>query len=189
MTINLKSYTSIATALFVTIDVPGFEVLNFTDYNRSLTLNSVAYTGLGQLVGITNTSSELKTSNNQLTITVSGIQNTNIADLLAHKVKGSSVEVWRGIFDAQTMQLVSVQGNPIGRFQGIVNNYTLDETFDGQTATNTIGFICTSNIGLLQSKMAGRRTNPLDQRALYPTDLSMNRVPSIANSNLNFGAP
>jgi DNA repair exonuclease SbcCD nuclease subunit len=44
-------------------------------------------------------------------------------------------------------------------------------------------------VELLNNKTSGRRTNPGDQKEWYPTDLSMDRVPGLANSNFNFGAP
>jgi len=189
MAIDLTTYPAVGTALLCNIVVPGWQTLSFTDYNRSISLPGVTYFGLGQLLTITPTNSELKASNTQITITISGIGNTNITDLLAHKVKGSTITIQRGIFDPGTMQPLAIAGNPVGKFQGVVNNYTLDETWAGQIASNAISFICTNRIGLLQNRMAGRRTNSIDEKSFYPGDLAMDRVAAIANSNLNFGAP
>jgi len=188
MSLDLSSYSSIQSALFVRIDVPEYEVLTFSNYNRPLTIAGTTYTGLGQLMGITDTSSELRVSGGELTITISGLADTNISDVLSYRFKGSSVIVTRGIFDPVTGQLLPIDGNPTGKFQGIVNNYSLNEDWSGQDATNTIALMCTSTIGVLSNKIAGRRTNPIDQKELYPTDVSMDRVPNLANSNYNFGA-
>ena len=188
MSLDLSNYSAIQTALFVRIDVPEYEVLTFSNYNRPLTIGDTTYTGLGSLMGITDTSSELRVSGGELTITLSGIANTNISDILTYRFKGSSVQVIRGIFDPATGQLLSIAGNPTGKFQGIVNNYSLNEEWSGADATNTISLMCTSTIGVLSNKLSGRRTNPIDQKALYPTDVSMDRVPNLANSNYNFGA-
>ena len=46
-----------------------------------------------------------------------------------------------------------------------------------------------SVVELLNNKVSGRQTNPRDQKLYYPTDLSMDRVPALAKSNFNFGAP
>jgi hypothetical protein len=80
--------------------------------------------------------------------------------------------------------------NPLIRFQGIVNNYSLEEdwTPGGTDARNTIAFICSSTVELMTNKVAGRRTNPIDENYFFPTDRSMDRVPNLANSNFNFGA-
>ena len=46
-----------------------------------------------------------------------------------------------------------------------------------------------SAINQLNNKVAGRRTNPIDQAEFYPGDQSFDRVPALAKSNFNFGAP
>lgn len=188
MTINLESYPAIQSALFVKIDVPDYAILTFSNYNRNINIGGTNYSGIGQLMGITDTTSELRVSKGELTISIGGIGNNNISDILNYKFRGSRVEVIRGIFNPATGELLNIVGNPVGKFQGIVNNYSLNEDWSGQDATNTISLMCTSTVGILSNKLSGRRTNPIDQRELYPTDASMDRVGSIANSNYNFGA-
>lgn len=188
MSIDLSQYSSIQTALFVRLDVPEYQTLFFSNHNLPLTINNETYAGLGQLMAITETASELRVSTGELTITISGIGNTNISDILKYKFKGSSVKAYRGIFDTTTGQLLNITGNPTGKFQGIVNNYSINEDWNGTDSTNTISLICTSTIGLLDKKVAGRRTNPIDEKFFYPNDISMDRVPNLANSNFNFGA-
>jgi hypothetical protein len=187
MTINLSSYSSIATALFCKVEIPGYTTWLFSNFNRPITINGDSYTGIGNFMSITDTVSELKVSNGEITIGISGIPTQNISDIINQKIKGSYVTVVRGIFDPTTGELLNISGNPVGKFNGIVTNYALDETWDGQNATNTINLICKSSIGLLENKLSGRRTNPVDQKLLYPTDTSMDRVPSLANANINFG--
>jgi hypothetical protein len=93
-----------------------------------------------------------------------------------------------GMFSINTGASNSIY-NPFGRFQGIINNISINETWSGQQASNTIGLICRSAVGMLQMKVAGRRTSPDDEKKYFPNDLAMDHVPSIANANLNFGAP
>jgi len=65
-----------------------------------------------------------------------------------------------------------------------------DDLKEGSSkGTISIILLATSSIDLLNNKITGRRTNPLDQKQFYPNDLSMDRVFLIANSNFNFGAP
>jgi hypothetical protein len=188
--IDLTPYGAIQTSLFVSIDVPDYDVLTFSDYNRPITIDSVTYTGLGSLVAISDSTSSLRSSPGDLTITISGIPNSSIAEILNNKIKGSSVVVWRMVFDPTTGQKINITGNPAGRFRGIVSNYSLEEDWNtgSQTASNTILLTCASTVEILSNKISGRRTNPVDQNALYPSDLSMDRVPTLANSNFNFGA-
>lgn len=192
MTIDLSSLSAIQTNYFVKIDIPGYEVLTFSDYHIDYDISGTTYQGLGQLLSLTNTTSELRATPQQVTIQISGIPDGNISDVLNQKIKGSSVEITRGIFDPTTSKLLTgISPNPAGQFQGIIENYEIDDEIQmgESTGTNVIVFTCTSIVELLYNKVAGRRTNPIDQRELYPNDPSMDRVPSLAKSNFNFGAP
>ena len=188
MTIDLSSYSAIQTAMFCRIDIPGYQVLRFSNFNKTTTIDGESYTGIGNLLGITASTSEIRATNKELTITISGIPSGNISDVLSYKIKGSSIRVYRGIFNPNTSELLGISGNPVLKFQGLINNYSLNEDWSGQSATNTIGLICTSVVGLIQKKISGRRTNPVDQKNFFAGDLAMDRVPAIAGSNYNFGA-
>jgi hypothetical protein len=106
-------------------------------------------------------------------------------------LKGSAISIERGIFDPVTMTLLDIPGNPAGRFVGYVINYSVAEELDNESASGgqTIFLICSSTVGVLSNKLAGRGTNPWEQRALYIGDASFDRVPNITNANYNFGAP
>jgi hypothetical protein len=190
MAFNLSAYPAIETALFVRIDVPDFEVLRFSNFNRPYTINSESYTALGTLLSISDSQSELRTTPGELSIVISGIPNTTIGNFLDQKIRGSSVQAYRVLFDTDS-QALAITGNPTGRFQGIVNNFSIEEEFDSASAaaSSTILITCTSTVELLSNKISGRRTNPIDQKALYPTDLSMDRVIKLSKANLNWGAP
>jgi hypothetical protein len=191
MSLDFSAYPSIGTALFVRLDVPDYQVLRFSDYYRPFTINGESYASLGSLMTVSESTSELRLTDQELTITLSGIPTTNIDTVLDYKIKGSSVEVYRGIFDANTGVLINVAGNPAGKFKGLVNNFGLTEEYEegGKDSSVTIQLTCTSIVTLLQDKITGRRTNPVDQNFWFPNDLSMDRVPNLENSNFNFGAP
>jgi hypothetical protein len=201
MTINLSNYRSIGCALLCKIDVeyyksspsatPTATSLLFSDYQQPITYNGDTYLGLGNLVGISPTSSELKTSSGSVTITISGIPNTSIAEIVNSRIKGSPIEIYRYVFNAQTQEYLNIFGNPAGRFFGIVNNYSLDEQYDveSRTASNTITMVCSSLVEVLDNKIAGRKTNPASHKSFFGGDKSMDRVPSLVGANFNFGAP
>ena len=201
MTINLSSYKSIQTALFVRMVVPYYksspsatpasEVLRFSQYNQPVTINSEVYSPLGGLLSVSDSSSDLRPSSGTFTVAISGIPNTSIAEIINSRIKGSTIQVYRAVFDATTWQLLSISDNPVGRFQGIVNNYSLEEDWNpGATiVSNRIILTCSSTVDVLTGKIAGRRTNPTDEKAFYPSDLAMDRVPTLAESNFNFGIP
>ena len=198
MPIDLSSYGAVETALFVKMTCNYYratananatvQTFTFSQYSVPVTIAGNVYAPLGQLLGVTSTDSQLRASPQDLSITLSGIPNSSLAEIINSKIKGSSIQVWRAFFNATTKQLLPITGNPSGRFQGIVNNYSLQEDWSSDTTTNTILLTCASTVDILNNKLSGRRTNPLDMKNLYPTDTSFDRVPNLANSNFNFGA-
>ena len=202
MAVDLSSYKTIKTCFLVRIQVDQYrtdptgsysaQVLRFCDDQVSITVTEngspATYVGLGNLVSISSARSELKANESQVSISLSGIPNPSLAEIMNSKIKGSQVEIYRALYDTSN-NVLSVSGNPVGRFFGIVNNYNLDENYDveNKVSTNTITLVCSSWIDILKYKVAGRRTNPYDQQAWFPGDLSMDRVPNLTGSNYNFG--
>jgi hypothetical protein len=191
MTIDLSSYRAIQSNMFIKLNIPNYAVLAFSDYYKEYTISGTNYQALGQLVAITNTTSSLRASPEELTITISGIPAGRITEILNNKVKGSRVDVLRAFFDPTTGDLLNIVGNPAGKFKGIISNFSInDDLSEGSdSGTITIVLSATSVVEMLNNKITGRRTNPLDHRQFYPNDQSMDRVNGLAKSNFNFGAP
>lgn len=199
MTLALD-YESIASHLFVRLAVdyykansaasPTSTVLRFSDRLTPYTINAESYVGVGRLMSITASASELRASSGDLTITLSGIPDTSIYEIVNSRIKGSSVTIFRGVFNANTNALISVAGNPMTRFKGYVNNLALEEDYDvdARQSTNTLILSCSSIVDQFGNKIAGRKTNPSSQKKFYPSDLSMDKVPNLENSFFDFGA-
>lgn len=195
MSVNLNSYTHVRTATFVRLQVDeyktsagttfGTQTLHFSDHNVAFVINSETYTPLGRLMAVTNTTSELRSSNDSVTITLSGIPNTSIAEIVHSKLKGSEIRIYRAYFTEAGAQIGTTQE----RWIGSVNGYNLDEEFDplSREATNTVQLNGLSTIGLLQQKVSGRRTNPESLKKYFPTDASFDRVPTLIGSQFDFG--
>jgi len=196
--IDLSSYNSVRTALFVRLQIDQYrtsptasytaEVLTFSDHNVDYSIAGELYQNLGNLMNVTATSSELRTSSNSVTIALSGIPNSAISEIVNSKIKSAPVDIFRGYFDATTGGAIAgVQG----RFRGFVNNYSLQEDYDvdSRTASNTIILECASTIDILSRKTSGRRTNPESMKRFYPTDVSFDRVPTLENTTFDFGNP
>ena len=186
MAIDLTAYRSIQTNLFVKLVIPGYSTLTFSDYHRDFTISGTAYTGLGQLLSVGNTEDSLRAAPSDITVSISGIPAQNITDILDNKIKGSACEIYRGFFNVNTGALLSIAGNPAGKFQGVVSNYDItdDLTMGDDTGTVTLSLTVTSVVELLQNKTTGRRTNPQDF-----ANGDMARVLPLQKSNFNFGAP
>lgn len=183
--IDLSSYQSIHTALFVKITVDTYGDILFSNYFKEYTIGSDTYNSLGSIMGVTSPAVELSATNKQITITLSGLPTANRSIVQDYNIKGSPVTITRGFFDSTTGLLLPVTGNPAVRFKGIITNFAMQEDWDSnaQTSSNTIQFDCASNLGLFRDKRGGRRTNPSD----FPTDLSFDRIPQLSQSNFNFG--
>lgn len=189
----LTGYKSIESNLFVDIAIgnPVTSHLLFSDRLVTTTIGGNTYTGLGKLLAITSSSSEIRTSSNEVTLTISGIPNSSISEIVNSEIKGSPIVILRGLFDATNGAFLSgVTGNPVNRFNGFVNNLALQEDFDpiSRSSSNTLVMSCASNVDILDKKIAGRKTNPSSQKVFFPTDISMDRVPNIENSYFDFGA-
>lgn len=191
MPLDLSTYRSIQTNLFVKLVIPSYQTLTFSDYHKSYTISGTNYTGLGQLLSVSNTSNNLRANPEELTIAISGIPSGNISSILNNKIKGSAIEIFRAFFNPTTGELLNIAGNPAGKFKGIINNFTIEDDLPEGSSTGsiTLTLSATNVVDILNNKISGRRTNPIDQKALYPTDQSMDRVPALAKSNFNFGAP
>lgn len=189
MALDLTSYSSIQTNLFCKIVIPDYQTITFTDYHKNYTIDSVTYTGVGELLSVSNTTSNLRAAAEELNVAISGIPSGNVSDVVNQKIKGSAIEIKRGFFDVTTGELLNITGNPAGKFSGVVNNFIIKDDLDGSDGALTIVFTCTSVVDQLTNKIAGRRTNPIDQAEFYPGDESFDRVPALAKSNFNFGAP
>ena len=194
---NLTSYTSVVTGLFVRLQIDQYrttsggaysaQVLKFSDYGETVTINGEAYTPLGEFLSITASTSELRPSENPVTIALSGIPTNNINEIVHSKIKGAPIKIYRGYFTTAGVQI----GEFGGRFIGSVNNYSIQEEFDvaARTSSHMLILECASSVGLLSQKIAGRKTNPQSQKTFYSSDTSMDRVPTLKGTKFNFGAP
>lgn len=190
MPISLGSYKEIQSHLFVRINLSYINtIVRLSDRLTTTTIDGETYAAAGNFLGITNTTSDIANPGSEVTITLAGIPNSAISDVINSRLKGSQVRIWRGLFDPATDTLLNIANNPAGRFTGYVMNYAINEEYDvsGHTASNTITLICSTIVDILANTTKGRRTNPVDQKRFYSSDLSMDRVPNLVGQYYNFG--
>lgn len=187
---DLSSYRSIQTNYFVRIDVPGVgNRILVSDYHKDYTIGSYTYTAVGDLLNLSKTTSNIRATSEEFSIGLSGIPSGNISKFVNQKVKGSEVYITRGIFNPTTGTLLNIANNPNTKFTGVINNYSIKDDLNGSEGELVIAITVTSVVDQLTNKIAGRRTNPIDQQEFYPNDESFDRVPQLSKSNFNFGAP
>lgn len=186
---TLKDFDSIETCLIAKITAPGGDLL-FSDYNSALTVDGESVIGLGNFLGITGSTSEIRVSSDSLTLTITGLPAASVTSIINSDIKGSAISIRRAFFDPVTEEFLNIDNNFLGRFFGTVVNYAVEETWDYDTRTSNVqvSIICSSLVSVLENTFTGRRTNSADQKRWYPTDLSMDRVSALQNSNFQFGA-
>jgi hypothetical protein len=188
--IDLRSYSSLETAILVKWEVPNFSTAYITDYNMSISLNGEVYTNIGNLLNISDTTNNLTPTTSDITISLSGIPTNSISTILSQQIKGSTITIYRGFFNPNTNQLIDLDPGPgvsnvLMKFKGIVTNYSISDQIDvsSSTSSSTIALTCNSMVEVLMNKVNGRRTNSSDF-----TDKSMSKVQALSYSNFNFGA-
>ena len=159
----------------------------FSSSYQNETIDGDVYLALGGLLQVGAQNRDLRVTSGDTNISLSGIDGNNIAIVLATKIRGSEVEVWRGFYDAN-MQLETANG-PYLRFTGIVTSYGITEDRSGQDDNFTITVGASSYKTVLENRIAGRKTNEESWKVFDPSDTCMDRVYSIAGVDFDFGQP
>ena len=167
--------------------------LNNTTYYISsaykpVTYNSNTYTELGSFLQISEFQEDIRTTNGDISITLSGIpsEQNYLSLILTTPIKGGNVSVYRGFYDITTHELDTSE--VYKRFQGVLTNFAISEDFSaGSSLTNSVTVTCASINSLLENKITGQRTNPQDRARLFPNDAVFNRVPELYNISFDFG--
>ena len=166
------------------------QIFTFCNAAGPVTVNGIRYAGYGTYLGVSEIQQDMKASSVDIKISLSGLDINVVSLILSSPVKGSTVKIWRGFLDANN-QIETIGGVQqfFQRYQGIINNVAINENFDDQKRERTVVCIvsCASMRLVLDSRLAGIKTNPSNWRFLYPTDTSMDRVPVIASTYFNFG--
>jgi hypothetical protein len=145
-------------------------------------------------MGMSEMQDDLKTTNNQIGIQLSGLPPDDgspnyMGIVLNSNIKGGKIQIYRAFFDPTSGNYDAQQ--VYLRFSGYISNYSLSENWDQDNllTSNTIGIQCSSIHAIMEKKYTGRRTNDADQQFWYPGDTGMYRVKALADSQFDFGKP
>jgi hypothetical protein len=148
------------------------------------------FDALGLLLNIGDVQRDIKATANGTSFTLTGIDTAVLAAVLDAGIKGSSLEMWHGFFDANGNLLTTGgTGGLYQFFNGFVTGYGISESWDdnARQLVATISMSASSSKLILQNRIAGRFTNNNSWAYYTPGDTSMNRVPFIENINYQFG--
>lgn len=153
-------------------------------------VDSNAFDGLGQLVQVGSVTRDIKSTANETTFTLIGIDTAMLSLVLGADIKGSKIEAWHGFFDADgNLITTGGTGGLYKYFTGYINSFSISEQWMEEIRMYVGAVVVNaSSIQLiLRNRVAGRYTNDASWKLFTPTDNSMARVAFISTINYQFG--
>ena len=148
------------------------------------------FNGVGALVQVGSAQRDIKSTANETTFTLVGIDTALLGWVLGQNVKGSQIEAWHGFFDTDGALITTGgTGGLYKFFTGYISSFSISEQWM-EEARRYVGLIQVSASSIqiiLKNRTAGRYTNNNSWQFYTPNDTSMNRVAFISTVNYQFG--
>jgi len=177
---------------FVRVTTPS-AVYRFATTPSALTIvevDALPFDALGGLVKIGDVQRDIKSTANETSVTLVGIDTALLGWVLGLEVKGSLIEMWHGFFDTNGALITTGGSGGLYKFfTGYINSFQISEQYM-EEIRETVGTITVSAASIqiiLQNRTAGRFTNDNSWQFFAPGDTSMNRVNFIETINYFFG--
>ncbi len=188
----VQNTNNIRYADFVRVTTPS-ATYRFASTPSALTIPAVdsePFDALGVLMKVGDTQRDIKSTANETTFTLVGIDTAALGWVLGQEIKGSQIEAWKGFFNTDG-ELITTGGSGglYQFFNGYVNSFAIEETWmeEVRQFVGVISVAASSIQLILKNRTAGRYTNDNNWQFFTPGDTSMNRVAFITNINYNFG--
>jgi hypothetical protein len=155
---------------------------------KPVTYNSNTYTELGSLLQVSDIAEDVRTTNGDISVVLSGIPSEQdyLSLILSSKIKGGEIKIYRAFYDLITHEIDTSE--VYLRFSGVITNFAITEEFTpGTELSNSVTITCASINSLLENRISGQRTNPDDRARLFPNDAVFDRVPELYNISFDFG--
>ncbi len=188
----VEGTSNIRIADFLRITTVGGTYL-MTTAPANLTVSAVdanPFQSVGTLLSIGDIQRDIKSTANDTTITLSGIDTSMLGFVLGQNVKGSPIQLWHGFFDTNGALITTGgTGGLYQYFNGIITSFSISEQWmdEARMYLGTISVSASSIQLILQNRIAGRYTNNSSWQFYNSNDTSMNRVPFIETINYQFG--
>lgn len=177
---------------FVRIVTPS-GTYRFATTPSALTITAVdaePFNALGQLVKVGDAQRDIKSTANETSFTLVGIDTAMLGFVLGQEVKGAQIEAWHGFFDTNGALITTGgTGGLYQFFNGYVTSFSISEQWM-EDIRQYVGIITVSASSIqliLQNRVAGRYTNDNSWQFYNSGDTSMNRVAFISTINYYFG--
>lgn len=177
---------------FVRVTTPS-GIYRFATTPMAITVPSVdshPFDAVGSLVAIGQVQRDIKSTANETTFSLVGIDTAMLGWVLGNQIKGAKIEAWHGFFDTNGALITSGGAGGLYQFfNGYVNTFSISEEWN-EDARTMVGMITVSAASIqiiLQNRIAGRYTNDNSWNFHNSGDTSMNRVAFISNIAYFFG--
>ena len=180
-------------AILVRVTLSPTMIYRFATTPKSITIASIdsaPFEGVGSLIGVGDTQSDIKATSYEQSATFVGIDTALLSWVLNQPIKSSKVEMWYIFFDANNN--LTPPNTAYQFHSGICNNASITETWfeEARSFVGVINITSSSIEILLQNRKAGRFTNDQSWRTAInsdPLDSSMSRIGILEALNLPFG--
>jgi hypothetical protein len=177
---------------FVRVTTPS-AVYRFASTPSAITVPAVdaqPFDALGVLMKVGDTQRDIKSTANETSFTLVGIDTAALGWVLGQEIKGSQIEAWKGFFNTDGSLLTTGgTGGLYQFFNGYINSFSINETWmeELRQFVGVISVNASSIQLILKNRTAGRYTNDNNWQFFNAGDTSMDRVSFITNINYNFG--
>lgn len=153
---------------------------------KPVTFNSNTYSQLGSFLNVETLTEDIRTTNGDIAISLSGIPSDPdyVNLVLTTKIKGGECIIRRGFMSKTSLELDTSE--VYTRFKGIITNFAISEEVSilDRKNTNTVTITVANTNTLLEQKISGQRTNPEDRKRIFPNDQIFDRIPELVNLSL-----
>ena len=171
----------------------GNTVWRFASTPSPLTIPAVdplPFNALGVLMKAGDAQRDIKSTANETTFTLVGIDTAMLGWVLGQDIKGSQIEAWHGFFNTDG-ELITTGGTGglYQFFNGYISSFSISEQWmeEARSYVGTITVSASSIQLILQNRTAGRYTNNNSWQFFTPNDTSMARVAFISTLSIQFG--
>jgi hypothetical protein len=177
---------------FVRVTTPT-ATYRFTTAPSDQTITAVdatAFSAVGVLIKVGEAQRDIKSTANETSVTLTGIDTATLGWVLGQNVKGSQIEMWHGFYNtANELITTGGVGGLYQFFNGYISTFSISEQWmeEIRMYVGTITVSASSIQLILQNRTAGRYTNNNSWQFFNAGDTSMNRVNFIQSINYQFG--
>lgn len=153
-------------------------------------VDATAFSAVGTLIKVGDVQRDIKSTSNDTSVALTGIDTAMLGYVLSNTVKGSYIQMWHGFFDTNGALITTGgTGGLYQFFSGYITSFNIQENWmeEARSFVGTVQIGASSTQLTLQNTNAGRYTNDDSWQFFNPGDTSMNRVSFIETISYQFG--